>query len=163
MQVLRRCLFVLVVLLLTSTRLFAQPGSDADGADATDAGEDEADLIPSALLEAAAAGDVDAIKAALAEGANIDTTNVNGWSAASFAVSAGKYEALQALIEAQIDLNQANAEGMSPLMYAALQVRVYVSLCMCVCAGSPRRDGSFRFYLQSTDLPSPNPLPHAGR
>ena len=132
MQLLRRCLFLLVVLLLTSTRLFAQPGSDADGADAPDA-EDEADLIPSALLEAAAAGDVDAIKAALAEGANIDTTNVNGWSAASFAVSAGKYESLQALIEAQIDLNQANAEGMTPLMYAALQVRVNLSLCMCMC------------------------------
>lgn len=123
MQLLRRCLFLVIVLLLTSTRLLAQPGSETDAADASDAAEDEADLIPSALLEAAAAGDVDAIKAALTEGANVDTTNVNGWSAASFAVSAGKYEALQALIEAQIDLNQANAEGMTPLMYAALQVR----------------------------------------
>jgi ankyrin repeat protein len=82
---------------------------------------EEAEEVPSKLLEAAAAGDVDGIKAALAEGASIDTTNVNGWSAASFAVSAGKYEALQALIEAEIDLNQANNEGMTPLMYAALQ------------------------------------------
>lgn len=81
----------------------------------------EPDAIPSKLLEAASIGDVDGIKTALAEGANIDTTNVNGWSAASFAVSAGRYDALVALIEAEIDLNQANLEGMTPLMYAALQ------------------------------------------
>ena len=93
MQLLRSIFIALALLLLISTHIISAQTDAPTGADA-DATEDETE-IPSSLLEAAAAGDVDAIKAAIAEGSDIDTTNVNGWSAASFAVSAGKYEALQ--------------------------------------------------------------------
>ena len=67
----------------------------------------------SMLLESAGAGDIEGIHDALDDGADIDTVNVNGWSAASFAVASGKLEALQVLIESRIDLNQANNEGMT--------------------------------------------------
>ncbi len=82
---------------------------------------EESDYIPSVLLESARTDDIEGIQRALSEGTNIDITNVNGWSAASFAVTAGKISALHALIDAGIDLNQGNLEGRTPLMYAAQQ------------------------------------------
>ena len=81
----------------------------------------EGDFIPSLLLESARTDDIEGIQRALNEGTSIDITNVNGWSAASFAVTAGKINALHALIDEGIDLNQANNEGRTPLMYAAQQ------------------------------------------
>ncbi len=84
-------------------------------------GAEDAIEIPSALLEAVAQDDVLGIRQALRNGQDIDTTNVNGWSAALFAVSSGHIRALHAVIDAGIDLNQANSDGKTPLMFAAMQ------------------------------------------
>lgn len=84
-------------------------------------GAGEAEVF-SNLLDATARRDIDGIRQALDAGEPIDTTNVNGWTAASFAVAAGDYEALEELINAGIDLNIANVDGYTPLMLAALQV-----------------------------------------
>jgi len=81
----------------------------------------EADVIPSKLLEAVVGDDLLGIRQALRDGSSVDTTNVNGWSAAIFAVTSGHIRALHAVINAGIDLNQANNEGKTPLMYAAQQ------------------------------------------
>jgi ankyrin len=83
--------------------------------------EEEAAEVPSPLLEAVVNDDVLAIREALRNGANIDTTNVNGWSAAMFAVTSGHIRSLHTLIDAGIDLNQANADFKTPLMQAAGQ------------------------------------------
>lgn len=58
---------------------------------------------------------------ALDNGEDINTVNVNGWSAAAFAVSTGNAEALSFLIDREIDLNIANTDGYTPLMLAARQ------------------------------------------
>ena len=81
----------------------------------------ELEVIPSKLLEAVVADDLLGIRQALRDGSSIDTTNVNGWSAAIFAVTSGHIRSLHAVVDAGIDLNQANNEGKTPLMYAAQQ------------------------------------------
>lgn len=81
----------------------------------------ELEVMPSKLLEAVVADDLLGIRQALRDGSNIDTTNVNGWSAAIFAVTSGHIRSLHAVIDAGIDLNLANSEGKTPLMYAAQQ------------------------------------------
>jgi ankyrin repeat protein len=116
-------LVCIVVLCALSSPTFA---TSADAVSAV--GEEEE--ISSNLLDAAARRDIDGIRNALEDGEHIDVTNVNGWTAASFAVAAGDIDTLEYLINEGIDLNIANAEGYTPLMLAALQVRVYF-----VCSG----------------------------
>lgn len=58
-------------------------------------------------------------QAALDNGEDINVVNVNGWTAASFAVSAGRLDVLEKVIAEGIDLNIANNEGFTPLMLAA--------------------------------------------
>lgn len=82
----------------------------------------EGDLIPSLLLESVVNGDVDGISRALESGESIDLVNDKGWSAAMFAVNLGDMEILRALIEQQIDLNNPDNEGKTPLMAAAALV-----------------------------------------
>lgn len=84
------------------------------------AAEDE--LIPSTLLESVVNGDVDGIDRAVEAGENIDLVNDKGWSAAMFAVNLGDMQVLDKLIEHQIDLNNADNEGVSPLIAAAAAV-----------------------------------------
>jgi len=75
----------------------------------------------SLLLEATSAGDIQGIKDAVEAGEDINSSNVNGWTAACFAVGLSNLDVLRTLIDQKIDLNIANAEGYTPLMLAALQ------------------------------------------
>lgn len=73
------------------------------------------------LLEGVLNNDSDMVDQAIADGENIDITNVNGWSAAMFATAKGDLDLLEKLVKAGIDLNQHNNEGLTPLMTAAAQ------------------------------------------
>jgi len=81
--------------------------------------QESADLVASHLLESTLRGDFDAIRAALDNGESIDVVNDKGWSAARFAVAAGDIGTLRFLIENRVDLNNADNEGVTPLMAAA--------------------------------------------
>lgn len=76
----------------------------------------------SILLESVLNGDIDGIERAMEADESIDTTNVNGWSAAHFAVSGGNFAVLEAVVEKGIDLNLVDEAGVSALMLAASQV-----------------------------------------
>lgn len=76
----------------------------------------------SILLESVQNGDVDGIDRALQMDESIDTINVNGWSAAHFAVQAGNYAILEAVINRGIDLNLVDDSGNTALMVAASHV-----------------------------------------
>lgn len=106
MQIFLKLIFVLVVCILALNNAHAQ---------------EDIDEVPSSLLDAVVQDDVLAIRQALRDGSDIDTTNVNGWSAAMFAVTSGHIRSLHTLIDAGIDLNQANADHKTPLMFAAGQ------------------------------------------
>ena len=111
---------LLVVLSVACSRdMMAVGQGEAAGADAA---ADEA--TNSILLESVMNGDIDGIHRALEAQESIDTTNVNGWSAAHFAVSNGNYAALEELINAGIDLNLADSTGYTALMMAAKQVSI---------------------------------------
>eukprot|EP00428_Durinskia_dybowskii_P064478 CAMPEP_0170385236 /NCGR_PEP_ID=MMETSP0117_2-20130122/16409_1 /TAXON_ID=400756 /ORGANISM="Durinskia baltica, Strain CSIRO CS-38" /LENGTH=275 /DNA_ID=CAMNT_0010641009 /DNA_START=72 /DNA_END=899 /DNA_ORIENTATION=+ len=76
---------------------------------------------PSLLLESVINGDIDGIDAALNAQESIDTVNVNGWSAAHFAVSGNNFALLEAVVNRGIDLNLADNTGYTALMMAARQ------------------------------------------
>lgn len=84
--------------------------------------QESADLIPSVLLESVLNNDVSGITRALDAGEQIDLVNENGWSGAMIATATGRMDMLAALIEAGIDLNQPNNDGLTPLMIAANSV-----------------------------------------
>jgi ankyrin repeat protein len=92
-------------------------------------GNTEHDSIPSVLLESALNNDIDGIHRALEAGESIDVTNDKGWSAARFAVALGDLQFLRALVDAGIDLNLADHDGVTPLMAAAGEVRLPYFLC----------------------------------
>mmetsp|Transcript_26637 Transcript_26637/g.29029 ORF Transcript_26637/g.29029 Transcript_26637/m.29029 type:complete len:275 (-) Transcript_26637:237-1061(-) len=96
--------FVVMTIVFYINNVFAQEGGD---------------LIPSLLLESAIRGDVDGISAALDAGEGIDVVNDKGWSAARFAVALGDLNFLRAVIEAGIDLNNPDNDGVTPLIAAA--------------------------------------------
>lgn len=83
----------------------------------TDAKPDED--IKSNFLEAARNGDTEGILHALDEGDDIDTVNVNGWSAAFFSVATANFDVLRVLIDRGIDLNIQDNRGFTVLMMAA--------------------------------------------
>jgi ankyrin repeat protein len=108
----RAVLFILVVLSIAcSNTIFAsaQEGTAEESRN-------------SLLLEAVIDGDIDGIDRALEAQESIDTVNVNGWSAAHFAVSAGNFALLEAVVNRGIDLNIADETGFTALMMAAKQV-----------------------------------------
>ena len=107
--------FITLCVLLTTSPSFAQ--------------EEEGDphaLIPSILLESALKGDIEGIRNALNAGESIDVVNDKGWSAARFAVALGDIRFLRAVIDAGIDLNNPDNEGVTPLMAAAEAVSIFL-------------------------------------
>lgn len=86
------------------------------------AAQESAELLPSILLDSVVNRDIDGIGRALEHGENVDLTNDKGWSAARFAVAVGDLDVLRELIDRGIDLNNADAEGVTPLMAAAASV-----------------------------------------
>ncbi len=97
----------------------------AFGQDSIEKTADE--LIPSHLLEHVQGGNFEGITAALeASNEDINLQNSNGWSAARFAVSNGDFDMTRFLIEKQIDLNNPDNEGVTPLMVAAAQVFIII-------------------------------------
>lgn len=85
------------------------------------------DLLPSILLDAVINHDISSIDRALSSGESIDLTNDRGWSAARFAVAVGDMDILRELIARGIDLNQADHDGITPLMAAAGAVSIILS------------------------------------
>ena len=107
---------VLVILSISCSHQFmVMAQGDADVA----APEEGANSL---LLEAVINNDIDGIERALEAQENIDTVNVNGWSAAHFAVSGGNFAMLEAVVSRGIDLNLADEVGYTALMMAASQV-----------------------------------------
>ena len=84
--------------------------------------EETPEITPSLLLESVLNRDMSGIERALEAGESIDLVNDNGWSAARFAVSLYDLDMLQALIDAKIDLNNGDNDGVTPLMAAAASV-----------------------------------------
>lgn len=84
--------------------------------------EAKPDMLPSVLLDSVVNRDLDGIGRALENGENIDLTNDRGWSAARFAVAVGDMDVVRELIDRGIDLNNPDAEGVTPLMAAASAV-----------------------------------------
>ncbi len=105
---------LLVVLSLSSSHKFV--------AFAQEGGSAEEEGHSSILLESVINNDVDGIDRALEAQENIDTVNVNGWSAAHFAVNIGSFAMLEAVVNRGIDLNLADETGYTALMMAASQV-----------------------------------------
>ena len=96
--------------------------------------EQQGEFVPSILLETVINRDLSGIQRAIEVGENIDLVNDNGWSAARFAVSLFDLDMLQALIDAKIDLNNPDNEGVTPLMAAAAAVSctyTYFTLSFC--------------------------------
>jgi hypothetical protein len=117
-----RLFLVLLVVIVIVALISAQevPGMAATG----EGSEAPEGTKVSQLLESVLRGDVDGIEQAIEEyQESIDTVNVNGWSGAHFAVSAGNMEVLSALINMGIDLNLVDDRGYTALMMAAGQVR----------------------------------------
>jgi len=110
---------LLLVLLATLSLAIAQDVTSTETSTDGISGDQE---IPSLLLEAAGNGDIDGLSSAL-QSEDLRTSNVNGWSAAMFAVAGGHIDALRALLEAGVDVNQATNDGVTPLMLASLQVQ----------------------------------------
>ena len=83
--------------------------------------QDETENV-SHLLESSGNGDVESLIQAIDNGESLDVVNVNGWSAAMFAVGGGHIQNLRILIDNGIDLNIPTIDGQTPLMLAALNV-----------------------------------------
>lgn len=100
----------------------------------------------SSLLESVLHGDVAGIESALAGGEDVDVVNTNGWSGAMFAVMTGNIEVLEVLIEHDIDLNNADNDGITPLMRAALAVS-FKNMQRFYCTVLPALSYQFNFLL----------------
>src|SRR4051794_25080285 len=113
------------------TLLLAVFSQNIFGADEVTPEVDTTGLVPSLLLESVIAGNFEAIKNALDAKESIDLVNSNGWSAARFAVAGGDLDMLRFLIEQNIDLNNPDNEGVTPLMVAADQV-CFIVFCLFI-------------------------------
>ncbi|KAH8980610.1 ankyrin repeat-containing domain protein, partial [Lactarius akahatsu] len=60
-------------------------------------------------------GHLDVVAYLLANGAGIDKTDDNGWTALHIAVSSGHEEVVRELVGAGADMNRKNDKGITPL------------------------------------------------
>jgi ankyrin repeat protein len=71
------------------------------------------------LLVAASKGDIEEIRAQIAQGGNVDHQNSRGWNAMHFAAHRGYTEIIQLLFEHGMNANSVTAQGETPLFLAA--------------------------------------------
>jgi ankyrin repeat protein len=100
---------------------------DTEGAPVSEGAPAEAS-VSSVLLESVLNQTFDGISTALKNGESIDVVNVNGWSAARFAVEFSGIDMVRRLIVLGINLNNADRNGVTPLMAAAQNVRISLQL-----------------------------------
>lgn len=77
--------------------------------------------VGSGLLDAAAKGDLAAVKRLVAEGADINGSDVRGVTALHVAANRGWIELVDYLLDQQAAVNAADREGRTPLMAAAVK------------------------------------------
>jgi hypothetical protein len=82
------------------------------------------------LLLAAEAGDVAAVGALLAAGAQVDYASASGDTALMRATSKGRLDVVRLLLDAGADVNARRADGMTPLIYAAFFGHADVVRCL---------------------------------
>lgn len=75
------------------------------------------------LIDAAARGDLVAVRARLAEGVDINAKGAHGKTALMNAASNGNAEVVSALLEKGADINASTNDGRTALMFAAEQGR----------------------------------------
>jgi hypothetical protein len=117
-------LFVVFALICFMYEVRAQEDTDVVPV-SEDAPAEGEGFIPSVLLESVLNQSFDGISNALENGESIDVVNDNGWSAARFAVELGDIDMVRRLIELGIDLNNADRNGVTPLMAAAQNVIIF--------------------------------------
>lgn len=88
-----------------------------------------------ALMIAAIKGHLDAVRALVEHGAQVNALNNQGWTALRFAVSMDETEILRALLDAGADANIADHEGTTALIQAAAE-NIFASLKMLLSAGA---------------------------
>lgn len=71
------------------------------------------------LMLAAHMGDVDKLKELMASGADVDESDLYGWTSLRYAVRSDRRDAVEALIEGGADVNKPSKTGRTPLMSAA--------------------------------------------
>src|SRR4051812_25890181 len=67
------------------------------------------------LLEAVQSGDAAQVRAALAQGADVNTRDVDGATPLIYAAHSANFEVVRALLAAHADPNAANRYGVAPL------------------------------------------------
>ncbi len=77
-------------------------------------------VSPAALLQAAQAGNIDAMNAALAAGVDVDARDGQGWTALMHAVNQGYILLVQPLLDAEADLNIRAPDGATALFMAVV-------------------------------------------
>ena len=77
------------------------------------------DILNTSLLNAAQAGNIDACKTAVEEGADLQTTDMWGGTVLHTSTSKGFLELTRWLLEQGLNPNQQNAKGRTPLHLAA--------------------------------------------
>lgn len=93
--------------------------------------------INSQLLTACAQGDLALVNLLLSQGADVNSTGGDGFSALHYATAAGCVEVVKTLIEAGTNLNaQPKKNGLTPLHFAAHSARVLDAAITLLNAGA---------------------------
>lgn len=91
--------------------------------------------LNSKLVEAAASGNVVALRAALNAGAEVNAMNIDGYSALALAAVYGHRDCLQSLIAAGAEVNVQDREGNSTLMHTSTKGNISTMECL-IAAGA---------------------------